>query len=219
VSTEQPGRVVAELGRPETPQETADRKAEERRLRRQRQTARNLVYSLLVCVGLVAVIVLAVPRPQAPLRDTIDYRAEASQYSDTAGQALVTPDVPKSWKANAAELRGTGGTASWYVGFVTPGGFTGLNEGLPGDSGLLSSVLGEAKPTGTAQVGGLRWRVYDRRDLGDAAGNVAYGLSTKIGDIVLAVYGTPSKAQVQALAVSVAADARSRGLTGANTLP
>jgi hypothetical protein len=219
VSDQRPAPVVAELGRPETPQERADRTAEASRLRRQRQTARNLVYSLLVCVALVAVIVLAVPRPQAPIRAAVDYRAAASQYTDTAGQPLVAPVVPSSWKANAAELRGSGTDSSWYIGFVTPGGFAAMNEGIPGDSGLLSSVLDQARPTGTTEVGGLRWRVYDRRALGQDAGNVAYGLSTKIGDTVLAVYGTPGATQVRALATAVAADAASRGLHGANTLP
>jgi hypothetical protein len=46
------GRVVAELGRPETPAETAARKAESSRLHRQRQTVNNLVYSLIATLGI-----------------------------------------------------------------------------------------------------------------------------------------------------------------------
>jgi hypothetical protein len=72
-------RVVAELGRPETADEREERTAESRRLRRQRQTARNLVYSLLVCIAVVVVTVLAVPRGAAPARPAVDYRALASQ--------------------------------------------------------------------------------------------------------------------------------------------
>jgi hypothetical protein len=41
-------RVVAELGRPETPEEEAARRAENSRLYRQRKTVNNLVYSLIV---------------------------------------------------------------------------------------------------------------------------------------------------------------------------
>jgi hypothetical protein len=62
--------------------------------------------------------------------------------------------------------------------------------------------------------------VYDRRDLGaDAAGNVAYGLATKIGSVVVAVYGTTSATELRALAAAVAADAAGRGLHGAGSLP
>ena len=52
-------RVVAELGRPETAEETAARKAENSRNHRSRQTVNNLVYSLLATLGIVVVIVAA----------------------------------------------------------------------------------------------------------------------------------------------------------------
>ena len=213
-------RVVAELGRPETPQETAERKARDRKLRRSRQTSRNLVYSLLVCVGLVVIIVLAVPRGQGPVRAAVDYRAAAQQNADTAGQPLLTPAVPAGWVANAAELRGSGTTSGWYVGFVTPAnGFAAFSEGIPGDSTWLDSVLNQARPTGTTRLGGLQWRVYDQRNQGTAPGNIGYALATRIGGTVLAVYGTPSAADVRDLATRTAGDAAARGLTGTNRLP
>ena len=56
-------RVVAELGRPETSQETADRKAESSRLYRVRKTPSNLVWALLVSLGVVLVMVMITPRP------------------------------------------------------------------------------------------------------------------------------------------------------------
>jgi hypothetical protein len=61
--------------------------------------------------------------------------------------------------------------------------------------------------------------VYDRRDLGSDAGNVAYGLATKVGSVVIAVYGTAPTTQIRSLAAGVATDAAARGLTGAGTLP
>lgn len=214
------GRVVAELGRPETPQETADRKARDRALRRSRQNFRNLIASLAACVGLVIVIVALVPRGTAPTTRDVDVASAVQQFGDTAGQPLVAPKVPSSWKANAAQLRGSGDTASWYVGYVIGGSeYAGLTEGLPGTTGLLETVLEGAQPTGTTTIGGLPWRVYDRRDLGSDAGNVAYGLSTKIGEVVVAVYGTAPPKQVRALAAAVATDAAARGLKGKGTLP
>ena len=59
---ERRGRVVAELGRPETPSETAARKAESSRVYRSSQTFRNLIAALLASVAVVLVIAFAVPR-------------------------------------------------------------------------------------------------------------------------------------------------------------
>lgn len=218
--TDPGGRIVAELGRPETPQETADRKARDRVLRRSRQNFRNLIASLAACLAAVVLIVLLVPRGNGVQQPAIDVRAAATQYGDTAGQPLVAPKVPASWKSNAAQLRGTGDASSWYVGYVIDGtGYAGLTEGLPGDSTLLATTLDDAKATGTTTIGGLPWRVYDRRSLGTDTGNVAYGLATKIGTVVVAVYGTASAADVRSLAAGVATDAAARGLTGEGTLP
>ncbi|WP_375389970.1 DUF4245 domain-containing protein [uncultured Amnibacterium sp.] len=214
------GRVVAELGRPETPQETADRKARDRALRRSRQTWRNLVASLVACVGLVVVIVAIVPRGDGPQQPAVDVTRAVDRFADTAGQPLVAPRVPAGWKANAAQLRGSGDEASWYVGYVIGGSaYAGVTEGLPGTTGLLDQVLDGADPTGTTTIGGLPWRVYDRRSAAGDTGNVAYGLATKVGDVVVAVYGTASATQLRQLAAAVASDAAARGLDGAGTLP
>lgn len=208
-----PPRVVAELGRPETPEETEARKAEGRRLRRQRQNARNLVYSLLVCVALVVVIVVAVPRGTAPARPAVDYRALASRSQAAVGKPLLAPPVPSSWKANAAELRTANGVTSWYVGFVLPRNeFLSYTEGLGGNPTWLAGVLESARATGTTTVGGLSWRVYDRRSLGDSAGNVAYALSTRIGTTDLVVAGTATPGETRGLAGDLAAEAASHHL-------
>jgi hypothetical protein len=219
VSAKQP-RVVAELGRPETPDEKDARTAENRRLRRQRQNARNLVYSLLVCVALVIVIMLAVPRGTAPPRTAVDYRSLASQSEGSVDRPLLAPPVPSSWSANAAELRSSDGVTSWYVGFVLPKNeFLSYTEGLNSNGTWLADVLGSAKGGGTTDVGGLTWRVYDRRSLGDAAGNVAYALATRVGSTDLVVSGTATPAETRSLAAALAAEASTRHLTGTDVAP
>ena len=215
-----PSRVVAELGRPETPEETEARVAEGRRLRRQRQNVRNLVYSLIACVVLVVVIVLAVPRGAPIQRPDVDYRSLASQSQGSVGRPLLAPATPSGWKSNVAELRTADGVTSWYVGFVLPGNrFLSYTEGIDANSTWLADQLDSAPAGGTATVGGLPWRVYDQRSLGDAAGNVAYALATRIGTTDLVVAGTASPSDVRALAASLAAQAASKGLTGTETAP
>lgn len=212
-------RVVAELGRPETPEETAQRKARERALRRSRQTTRNLVASLAATLGVVVLIVLVVPRPASVTQPAVDVASAAAGQQATAGQALLAPTVPATWRSNAAELRGRGDDAAWYVGWVVGrNDYVGLSEGLPGTAEMLDAALDRADPTGVTTVQGTRWRVFDRRTLGTRAGNVAYGLSTRLGDVRLAVYGTDA-GQVRTLAAAAVRDARARGVDGAAVLP
>ena len=218
--SEPSGRVVAELGRPETPAETAERKARARTLRRSRQNFRNLIASLAVTVGLVAVIVLIVPRGGAVQQPAIDARSVAEQLTATAGRPLVAPELPAAWRSNAADLRGSGSSASWYVGYVVGGaGYAAITEGLPGDDELIRTTVDGAAPTGTTRVGGLPWRVYDRRDLGDDAGNVAYALTTRIEGTLVAVYGTAPTPRLRSLAAAVARDGAVKGLGTTGTLP
>lgn len=214
-----PPRIVAELGRPETPEEAAARTALNRRLRRSRQTTRNLIASLAVCLGIVAVLVALVPRGAPVEQPQADYRAAARQAEDTAGLPLLAPAVPSSWRANAAELRRSGGVSSWYVGFVLPGNaFLAYTEGITANPTWLANTLESAPPGGTVRLGGPTWRVYDQRDRADP-GNVAYGLATALGSTDLVVYGTAPATEAQRLAAALATAAADRGLRGGNTVP
>ena len=218
MSDRRPPRVVAELGRPETEDETAERKATQRALRRSRQTTRNLVLALAATLGIVVVIVLIVPRGTAPQQPAIDVSSAAAGDRATAGQALIAPAVPASWRANAAELRGRGDDTAWYAGYVIGQRFAAFSEGVPGTDDMLDTALEQAEPTGRIELAGVPWRVYDRRTQGAAAGNVVYGLATRLGEVRLAVYGT-AESDVRRLAAAAVADARAEGLDGAGALP
>lgn len=204
-----PPVVVAELGRAETPEETAARKAADRRKRRAQQTTRNLVASLAACLLLVLGIVLFVPRGAAPTAlpsVNVTKAAAAGQGSESA--PLLAPAVPASWRPNAAEMRSTGRVQVWYVGYVLPDNtFAAFSQGFDADASWLDSVLEQAKPTGATELAGHRWVVYDQRSLGSAAGNVAYALATTIGHSTIAVYGTAPTASLERLATALATEA------------
>jgi hypothetical protein len=150
----------------------------------------------------------------------VDYRSLASQSAGSVDRPLLAPTTPAGWKANAAELRSADGVTSWYVGFVLPKNeFLSYTEGLNGNSTWLADQLDSAPASGTTTVGGLPWRVYDQRSLGDAAGNVAYALSTRIGTTDLVVAGTATPAETRSLAAALAAQAAAKGMTGTETAP
>ncbi|GAA4158706.1 hypothetical protein GCM10022286_11980 [Gryllotalpicola daejeonensis] len=186
------GRVVAELGRPETPAETAARKAESSRLHRQRQTVNNLVYSLIATLGIVLVIVLLVPRNSpGTVGKPVDWKSVAAQGTGTEPDSLLSPDLPKGWSANAAELR-TGGAADiddWHIGFIAPDKqYVGLDQGFKADDTWVVTEVDSIRATGSQTIDGVKWVVYDNR--ADSSANVTYALVTTHGSSTVVLAGT-----------------------------
>jgi hypothetical protein len=190
MSPRRPPRVVAELGRPETPEETAARKAENSQNYRKRKTVNNLVYSLLVCVALVIVIALAVPRADKSLLSEVDYRAVAAEAQTSADHPLADPELPGSWSSNRAETDSSGGVSSWNIGLITPSDqFIGITQGFDANETWLSQQLGQSAASTTRTIDGIEWTVYDNRERDDV-GNVEYALTTEAGASTFVVFGT-----------------------------
>jgi hypothetical protein len=197
-------RIVAELGRPETPQETADRKAENSRNYRKRKTVNNLVYSLLVCVGLVLVIALAVPRADNSLVPEVDYSAVATQAQSSTEHILVNPELPGSWSSNRAETDKAGGVSSWNIGLITPAKeFIGITQGFNANETWLSQQLRQSAASSTLAVDGVEWTVYDNRGRDDV-GNMEYALTTESGASTFILFGTAGGEEFLTVASAVA---------------
>ncbi|MDQ0892901.1 DUF4245 domain-containing protein [Agromyces ramosus] len=195
--------VVAELGRPETPEETAARKAENSLKHRQRQTLKNLVLALGASLLIVLVIVLIVPRSGAPIDRDIDVAAVAEQAQIASDDPLAVPKVPEGWRANAAELRTSeaDGVTAWYAGYLTPSSeYIGMYQGLQANSTWVSALLERTLATGTTTIDGVEWTVYDNRGTGDDVGNAEYGLTTEAGGSTFVLLGTATPAEFEALA-------------------
>jgi hypothetical protein len=203
--TDEQGRpIVAELGRAETPGETAERKAEARRLRRTNQTAFNLVVALIASLAVVAFVVLVVVRPQAIERDPVDYRASAQDAQSQFAGPLAAPALPAGWSANRAGPRDEGDMLTWQIGFLTPSGeYIGLVQAIDADEGFIADQTAEAEASGREQFGGVRWQVYDRREARDP-GNLAYALATTIGRSTIVLGGTATDDVFETLATAVA---------------
>lgn len=202
---ERPPRVVAELGRPETPEETAARKAEASRRHRANQTVRNLVFALVACLGIVFILVLVVVRPDQPVDDPVDWSSVAEQAQPAVSQPLVDPVLPPGWTANAALLDSDATIPTWYIGFITPSSqFLGLRQGIEADASWLSEQVDGAATDSTVDIDGVEWDVYDRRD-SDDPGNLAYALSATLGNSTVLLFGTATDDDFQTLAATVAA--------------
>lgn len=207
-------RVVAELGRPETPEETAARKAENSRTYRQRQTVKNLVLALGASLLVVLVLVLLVPRSDTPIERDVDVALVAAQAQASSDDPLAVPELPQDWRANAAELRRSDvdEVTAWYAGYLTPSDeYLGMYQGLDANPTWIAELLARTLATGTTTIGGVEWTVYDNRDSADDVGNARYGLTTEADGTTFVLLGTASPEEFETLAAELVPTIEAQG--------
>ena len=199
-------RVVAELGRPETPDETAARKAEASRIYRSSQTFRNLIAAIIVTVAVVFIVIFGVPRGELPDRESIDPAPIASQASESLGRSVIVPAVPPDWRVNAAEVSSDGGSSSWSIAYVPDDvGFIRFAQAFDTDEAWARSALAGSAPTDTLVIDGIEWDVFEPADPSRAA-NISYALGTQAGTDYILLYGAATPEQTADLARIVADD-------------
>lgn len=167
-------RIVAELGRPETPAETAARKAAASQRYRSSKTFRNLIAALIVCVGIMAVVYLGVPRGTPADVPEADVAASAAQAEKVAGHGVVVPDVPDAWRANSALVEG----GEWRIVYAPARGYVEVTQSFSAPDGWVSRELGGFAPTGTTTIDAVDWDVYE---LPSPVQQIDYALATTIG--------------------------------------
>ncbi|WEK62592.1 MAG: DUF4245 family protein [Candidatus Microbacterium colombiense] len=200
-----PAPIVAELGRPETPEETAARKAASSKAYRSSQTMRSLVAALLVTVAVVAVIIFAVPRGEPTAAKPIDLAGIAADVEATMDRPVIVPDLGTFWRVNAAELQ-SGATVVWDITLAPSAdderGFIRIAQAFAADSSWAPQRLNGIAPTDTIRVGGLEWDVFKPGEAG-ANQNVNYAIGTQAGDDYVLLYGSRSAASTAELAESL----------------
>lgn len=199
-------RIVAELGRPETVEETAARKAESARKHRANQTLFNLVLALAACLAVVLFLVVVVVRPSFDATPKVDYQKLASDAQPTVSEPLASPTLPKSWSVNSARLRkGADGVVSWTIGFITPTPqYIGLVQGLKANPTWVAAQIDQANPSGKVTIAGVRWTVYDKRATAKSTDEYAYALSATIGKSSFVLHGSATASEFRAVATALA---------------
>jgi hypothetical protein len=203
--------IVAELGRAETPQEIADRKAASRLAHRSNQSLLNLVIALGASLLVVFVIVVVVVRPdQGGAPKTVDWASVARDAQPSVSTPLLVPQLPRGWSANRAVFEDTSSApdaiANWQIGFLTPSTqYIGLTQGISANSSWVSTQLNDKRATGDASFGAFRWQVYDHRSDSNP-GNLAYALVTTVGETTVVLAGTASDAEFSTLATEISGE-------------
>jgi len=187
------GPIVAELGRPETPEETASRKAEFSRVYRSSQTIRNLIAAVLVTVGMVAVIVLMVPRGERVPSPPIDVAAIAENVESSMQSPALVPELSDFWRVNKAELVG-GPTVVWDISIgaaeADARGFLRIAQAFDADSSWAPQRLEGVASSESVRIEGRDWDIYSPG--ARASGNLTYALGTQVGPDYILLYGALS---------------------------
>lgn len=197
-------RVVAELGRPETPDETAARKAESSRVYRSSQNVRNLVAALLATLAVVVVIIFAVPRGTPPAREPVDVAAAAARIAEAEGRTVIAPRMD-GWVVNRAGIEGNGSVRAFTVVYTPAGdderGFLRVAQGFDADPSWPARVLSGSAPEDTVSIDGITWDRYDLDP--DRTGNISVALATTAGTDTVLVYGAADDDALEKTARSV----------------
>ena len=196
-------REVAGLGRPETPEETRERVAKARAERRARQTFPNLIWSMAASLGVVALLIFVVVRPDENLVPAVDW----VEVATTAGAQLpaepIAPDLPEGWSANRAEITEEPGTSQvWSVGLLSPDdAFVFVDQGFDADTSWVAERTQAAQVTAEIALEGesgsaILWSEYDRRDV-DPGGIYSYLLVAEFDGFTVVVGGTAEDAVIE----------------------
>src|SRR5690606_15242586 len=145
-----------------------------------------------------------VPRGEPTERPAIDLAQIAADVESTSERPVVVPELGDFWRVNAAGLEG-GAVNVWSMTLAPSGererGFIRVAQAFDADVTWAPQVTGGMAPTGTTEIDGLTWDVYDMGDRGTA--NVTYALGTQAGPDYVLLYGSRSAESTAELAESL----------------
>ena len=187
---------------PEHPEDKAARVAKARAERRARQNMRNLVWSVLASLGLVALLVIVVVRPDTNLVEEIDWQEVAEQSADQLPGEPVVPMLSDLWSSNRAEVsQEPGADVTWSVGLLGPeDSYVFVDQGFGANDAWVATRVEQSASTGEVLLGyapnQVEWVEYDRRDM-DPTGNNAYVVVFEYEDSIVVVGGTNAKGVIE----------------------
>ena len=176
--------------------------------RRARQTLINLLLSLAATVGVMVLLVLAVPRDDSNRLQPVDYQSIAEQASSEAPGELLVPTIPVDWYSNAARFQSSAqdGVANWYVGFVGPNNeFVAMTQGLDVNQTWMQLMIESNKPTADVVISGKTWKVFESVRENNPPKSKDYMMVLEYENNAVFVYGVAPRANLEDLASQLGA--------------
>lgn len=147
-------------------------------------TAANMVRSLVVILGLVAVLIVIVPRSDGVVQPPVDAAGAASYAAKESGLALEVPvGLGPGWKATSARYAAaTDSVPTWQAGWTTPTEqFVGIRQAAAITPHWLEVSTNAAKADGVLTIAGRTWqRLRDDRGQIHLVSTAPTGLTTVV---------------------------------------
>lgn len=162
-----------------------------------RRSVADMVRTLVVIVGVVAVLVLIVPRPNEVTQPDVDAAGAARTARTTLGfEPAVPVGLPAGWAARTATSQvGTDDVAMWSLQYRTPAGAYGaVRQARDATPGWEARQVTDGREDGTVTIAGRPWVVRSRTDRGITSWVL------RAGDLTTIVTGTASAAELETLA-------------------
>ena len=174
--------------------------------RRARQTLINLLLSLGATIGVMLVLILAVPRDDSNRVQAVDYQEVAFQAASEAPGSLLVPTLPVDWYSNAARFRSAAqdGVATWYAGFVGPNSeFIAMTQGFEVNQTWIQIQLEANKPTGEITLGDRSWKIYETTKANTPAKSKDFLMLLEYENNAVLVYGVAPRLQLEEFATQL----------------
>lgn len=167
--------------------------------RRARQTLINLLLSLGATIGVMLVLILAVPRDDSNRVQAVDYKEIAAQAASEAPSVLLVPTIPVDWYSNGARFRSSAqdGVASWYASFVGPQNeFIAMTQGFDVNQTWLQIQLEANKLTGEITLADKSWKIYESTKSNTPAKSKDFLMVLEYANNAVLVYGVAPRQQL-----------------------
>jgi hypothetical protein len=151
-------------------------------------SAPNMLRSLLVILGLVAVLVAIVPRVSRVDQPAVDAASVVSNAARVSGLPFEAPaGLPSGWKpTNARYEASTDDLVTWQGGWTTPkGGYVAIRQTKNGSAGWLKAATNDGLPQGSVDAAGRTWQKlfdasHNRTSLVSQAAQESGGVTTVV---------------------------------------
>jgi hypothetical protein len=144
-----------------------ERQREERASKRLRQTARDMLISMLVVAGAVLVLVFPWNRgPSDPITTVDPSSVIAGARASESWPVMAPTGAPATWRCTSARIStAADGLAVVHLGYLTPSTeYVGIEQSATRELSFVRDQTLKADKTGTRVVGSTSWTTYETAD-------------------------------------------------------
>jgi hypothetical protein len=144
-----------------------ERQRQERARKRLRQTARDMLISMLVVAGAVLLLVLPWNRgPADPIKTVDPAPVIAGARASQSWPVMAPTGQPATWRCTSARIStASDGQDIVHLGYLTPSTtYVGLEQSATKETAFVRDQTLSADKTGTRVIGSATWTTYETAD-------------------------------------------------------